>query len=371
MEIARDAMQIHGGMGYIDETGVHKYLRDALVMPVYEGTTQIQSLMATKDHLLWAAQDPAGFLRRGARARLLARTGETHVGRQVFHAEALTYAATETIMLRIFGKKVRADWEGGLRGKAPADWGKFLARKFLRHWDVKADFSQGLLHAERLAQMLTEVAIGKVLLKQAKRFPERQQLAERFVSRSRAPGRGAPPRRSRSSTTRSSSRSPRSRSGRRARSRNGDRLLRAEFLRRGIPKNSLSPFVPRPEPALDPRLEQLEQAPLSLGERGVRLALLRERQRHRRARHGCRVRERLALRLELEVGGRGLDPVRRAVEVEEEPLQLSAVSASRADASCWNAIPAPPSLSTASSTSPTWSANGSSASCPSLQLKRK
>src|SRR5262249_4536138 len=46
VEIARDAMQVHGGMGYIDETGVHKLLRDALVMPVYEGTSQIQALMA-------------------------------------------------------------------------------------------------------------------------------------------------------------------------------------------------------------------------------------------------------------------------------------------------------------------------------------
>ncbi len=181
VEISRDAMQIFGGMGYIDETGVHKYLRDALVMPVYEGTSQIQALMATKDHLLWAARDPAGFLRRGARARLLARTAETELAKDVYKAEATLYRATETIMLRIFGRKVRAEWEGGMRGTGPAALGRYLAKEFLRRWDVKADFSQGLLHAERLTRMLTDVAVAKVLLKQAERFPERANLARRFV----------------------------------------------------------------------------------------------------------------------------------------------------------------------------------------------
>lgn len=181
VEIARDAMQIYGGMGYIDETGIHKYLRDALVMPVYEGTSQIQALMATKDHLLWAARDPAGFLRRAARARLAARAADTELQRNVARAEAMVFGATETVMLRIFGQKMKAEWEGGFKGRTPAAWGQYLARKFLRHWDVKADFSQGLLHAERLTRMLTDVAISKALTRQALRFPERRALAERFV----------------------------------------------------------------------------------------------------------------------------------------------------------------------------------------------
>jgi len=181
VEIARDAMQIFGGMGYIDETGIHKLLRDALVMPVYEGTSQIQALMATKDHLGWVARDPAGFLRRGARARLLARTATNKLNRDVNKADAEVYRATEAIMLRIFGKKVRSEWEGGMIGKDPAAWGRYLSKRFMRQWDAKSDFSPGLLHAERLTRMLADVAIGKVLVKQAKAFPERRELAERFV----------------------------------------------------------------------------------------------------------------------------------------------------------------------------------------------
>lgn len=183
LEMTRDAMQLHGGMGYIDETGVHKHLRDALVLPVYEGTSQIQALMATKDHLLWAARDPAGFLRRDARARLLARTAATPLEREVHRAEAVVHRSTETLMLRIFGTKLRAEWEGGLKGKDVGDLRRYLASRFLREWDAKADFAQGLLHAERLTRMLADVAIAKILVKQALRFPERKKLAERFVVR--------------------------------------------------------------------------------------------------------------------------------------------------------------------------------------------
>ncbi|GAB7042740.1 MULTISPECIES: acyl-CoA dehydrogenase family protein [Catenuloplanes] len=42
---ANDALQVFGGYGYIDEYPVGKYLRDARVMTLYEGTTQIQQLI--------------------------------------------------------------------------------------------------------------------------------------------------------------------------------------------------------------------------------------------------------------------------------------------------------------------------------------
>ena len=36
-------IQVHGGMGYVEETGACQYLRDARVHPIYEGTTGIQA----------------------------------------------------------------------------------------------------------------------------------------------------------------------------------------------------------------------------------------------------------------------------------------------------------------------------------------
>lgn len=42
---ANDAIQVFGGYGYIDDYPVSKYLRDARVMTLYEGTSQIQKLL--------------------------------------------------------------------------------------------------------------------------------------------------------------------------------------------------------------------------------------------------------------------------------------------------------------------------------------
>ncbi|MDE2343108.1 MAG: acyl-CoA dehydrogenase, partial [Betaproteobacteria bacterium] len=40
---ANEAIQVYGGMGYIEETGAAQYLRDARITTIYEGTTAIQA----------------------------------------------------------------------------------------------------------------------------------------------------------------------------------------------------------------------------------------------------------------------------------------------------------------------------------------
>ena len=42
---ANNAIQVHGGYGYIDEYPVERYMRDARVTTLYEGTSQIQKLI--------------------------------------------------------------------------------------------------------------------------------------------------------------------------------------------------------------------------------------------------------------------------------------------------------------------------------------
>ena len=54
MKITSDAIQVHGGYGFIKEYGVERHFRDAKITQIYEGTSQIQKLIIAR-HLLAAA----------------------------------------------------------------------------------------------------------------------------------------------------------------------------------------------------------------------------------------------------------------------------------------------------------------------------
>jgi alkylation response protein AidB-like acyl-CoA dehydrogenase len=43
-EVASIGVQIHGGMGFVEETGAAQFLRDARILPIYEGTNGIQAM---------------------------------------------------------------------------------------------------------------------------------------------------------------------------------------------------------------------------------------------------------------------------------------------------------------------------------------
>ena len=43
LDVTSMGVQVHGGMGFIEETGAAQYLRDAKILTIYEGTTAIQA----------------------------------------------------------------------------------------------------------------------------------------------------------------------------------------------------------------------------------------------------------------------------------------------------------------------------------------
>jgi acyl-CoA dehydrogenase len=52
MEITTDAVQVYGGYGFMKEYPVEKLMRDAKIMQLYEGTSQIQRLVIARETLL-------------------------------------------------------------------------------------------------------------------------------------------------------------------------------------------------------------------------------------------------------------------------------------------------------------------------------
>lgn len=174
VENSRRCVQIHGGVGYTRDYGAEKLLRDAMVMPIYEGTSQIQALMAMKDTLGGILKNPQRFVARGAQARWRSLSSRDPLERSVARIQYLSFQAQQHLMLRTAGDKLKATTQ-----KPIAEW----PRQFLKNWNPKRDFAYAMLHAERLTKVLVDEVVSERLLEQAKKDPERRELLERWVER--------------------------------------------------------------------------------------------------------------------------------------------------------------------------------------------
>jgi butyryl-CoA dehydrogenase len=75
VEVASLGVQVHGGMGFIEETGAAQHLRDARIAPIYEGTNGIQAIdLVTRKLPLSEGQAVASVI-AGMRATALKLVG--------------------------------------------------------------------------------------------------------------------------------------------------------------------------------------------------------------------------------------------------------------------------------------------------------
>jgi len=112
LEVTSLGVQVHGGMGFIEETGAAQYYRDAKILTIYEGTTAIQAndLVGRK-----TARD-GGQTAKGIAAQI--ETTEAHLLKQ-------GGAAAKTVASRVCRQRALPD-AGRQRGRRLAD-GAFAA----------------------------------------------------------------------------------------------------------------------------------------------------------------------------------------------------------------------------------------------------
>jgi alkylation response protein AidB-like acyl-CoA dehydrogenase len=165
VRVCRLALQIHGGVGVVDEYDVGRFMRDSLITPIYEGTSQIQSLMAVKDLMKWTMQRPASLLRRGPSRLLADASFDGRIGADFAAARGHIVA----VLRALIGHLVRRKGPGLLRGAPLAD----------------EDLGPILLHAERITEALAHTHVARVLAERARRIPECRGLAERAARTAR------------------------------------------------------------------------------------------------------------------------------------------------------------------------------------------
>jgi alkylation response protein AidB-like acyl-CoA dehydrogenase len=49
VRMAEEAMRIHAGAGYLAESVIQRYYRDAILYPITEGTSEIQQLIISRE----------------------------------------------------------------------------------------------------------------------------------------------------------------------------------------------------------------------------------------------------------------------------------------------------------------------------------
>jgi hypothetical protein len=160
--VTRTAVQVHGGYGVVAEYDVERHYRNALILPIYEGTSQIQALMSLKDQAGWALGRPWRLL----------------LGSLALEAPPDTLGDALREMGGEYGRALRhvlgrgIGLSGALRvalGRAPA-----------RGADT---FEDALLHAERLGEMLAVTRAAEALCASAGASSARRRLAEHYVHR--------------------------------------------------------------------------------------------------------------------------------------------------------------------------------------------
>jgi len=161
VEVASTGIQVHGGMGFIEETGATQYLRDARITTIYEGTTGIQAndLVGRKVGFEKGATALAVIeVMRGIDAQLAAR-GEEVASMRVNLKEAVECLDSATRWLvETFPKNPKAASGVAvpylkLFGTVAGGWmmarAALVAQKKLRQPDADRDFLEGKLATAR------------------------------------------------------------------------------------------------------------------------------------------------------------------------------------------------------------------------------
>ncbi len=162
----RRALQIFGGYGVVTEYDVERHMRDALITPIYEGTSQIQSLMAVRDLMRSLLRKPQSLLSGGPSVTLASAKFDGQGGRD--------FAAARSSLLwtlrGLTGGLARKGGVGLLRGgRQPSD----------------EELQPFMLNAERITETLAHIHVARALGEQAKRVPERTPIFERAARRAK------------------------------------------------------------------------------------------------------------------------------------------------------------------------------------------
>ncbi len=166
-EVASMGVQIHGGMGFVEETGAAQYYRDARILPIYEGTNGIQAIdLAIRKLPLEGGAVVKAFIAEiadtASEVKASNRPEFGRMGDRLVEAVAALGGATE-----FMGRCLKDNQDAALAGATPylrlfglAAGGHYLARAALSASRDQSDGAGPIALARFFAENLLVAAPG-------------------------------------------------------------------------------------------------------------------------------------------------------------------------------------------------------------------
>ena len=150
--LVRNMLQVFGGYGVCKEYPAERLLRETIIYPIYEGTSQIQSLMVLKDTLKDVAKNATGFLGSLAGAWAESMVSRNPVKSKLLQARKELNQAIRTILTGIIKDKFRSDIDA-LKQQKIQDFLKDFSLQLLT---AKTDLTLPFLWAERFTRITAD-----------------------------------------------------------------------------------------------------------------------------------------------------------------------------------------------------------------------
>ena len=153
-EVASMGVQIHGGMGFVEETGAAQYYRDARILPIYEGTNGIQAIdLVTRKLPLGGGRVMEAYLAElQATVDAVKSSNQPAFGRMGQRLGEAVSALTEATVW--MGKALATNQNAALAGATP----------YLRLFGMAAGghyLARGALAAARDGNGITHIALAR------------------------------------------------------------------------------------------------------------------------------------------------------------------------------------------------------------------
>ncbi len=172
------AIQAHGGYGFIQEYDAERIHRDSFAPLLYEGTSQIQALMAMKDLVKGMLTNPARFVSTLVQGHPIgALLEDSEYTRSITSVRHEFRKKAAALVMRCFRPEL------GISDKGLADTLAQVRGVFRReYWQEANRFDRLMEHAETLCQALCYVETLRVLAKHAVKDPTRGDLYKRYLA---------------------------------------------------------------------------------------------------------------------------------------------------------------------------------------------